>query len=849
MTLTPLMRQYYEIKNQNPEALLFFRLGDFYEMFGEDAKEGSRLLGLALTARGDQPMCGVPFHSANSYIAKLLKAGKKIAVCEQTSNITNPKTKLFERKIVRIITPGTVLEDSMLEAGNSNYLVAVETDKKGWGLACLEASTGDFWITQNAEDEEMTVLSTVMATINPSEVIGGKASLAKLKTKIILPQDLTLSPCESSSETDNIPENWPGILTEYPLALKAGLNCLKYMAGTNDNFREYFAPFYREISEFLQLDGAAVNTLELVSSQVGGRKNTLWGILDYTKTPMGSRMLKEWILRPLLNVKEINHRQDAVEALLSNESARDELALLLKDICDIERIMSRVATSSATPRDLAGLRQSLMLSDKIREWVLSYGEMLPELKEVFAIHFAKLKEISDLLASALNENPPVKLSDGGIIKPGYNTELDEIVNLKQHADKALMEICQREKERTGIPSLKVGFNTVFGYYIEVTKTHISKVPYDYIRKQTLTSAERFVTEELKELEKKILSAEEKSLRIELAIFEKIKAYLYQNLAVLKQTAKIIAKTDCLFSLACAALNGNYKKPQIMPENGALVIEKGRHPIVEQNIPSGSFVPNNLTLGGQGPQIILLTGPNMGGKSVFLKQTALITIMAQMGSFVPAEHAEIPITDKILTRIGAQDALSRGESTFMVEMRETANILACATSSTLILLDEVGRGTSTYDGISIAWAITEYLYKPHGQGPKVLFATHYFELTELEEKYSRIKNFHVTASEYKTPSGEIKLNFLFEIQPGGADKSYGVHVAQIAGLPQSCILRAKKILADLGEKQAMANTMQEDKNPDLFSSPIVQEIKMVDLNKITPLQALQIISEWKKRLEE
>lgn len=848
MTLTPLMRQYYDIKAKNPDAMLFFRLGDFYEMFGEEAKEGARLLGLALTARGDQPMCGVPYHSANSYIAKLLKAGKKIAICEQTSNIANPKTKLFERKIVKTITPGTVVDDAMLEAGSSNFLLAVETDKNGWGLACLEASTGDFWITQKEDDENMTALAALMATINPSEIIGGKESLNTLKTKMLIPQDITLSPYEQPCETDNIPENWPGSLTRYPLALKAGLKCFKYMAGTNDNFKEYFAPFYKEISDSLQLDSAAVATLELISSPFGGRKNTLWGILDYTKTPMGSRTLKEWILRPLLNKEEILQRQQALQALLENEAARDKLALLLKDVCDIERIMSRVATSSATPRDLAGLRQSLNLCDKFKDWLLDYGSLLPELRDLFAKYFKQIKDIADLLSRALNDNPPAKLSDGGIIKPGYNAELDEILNLKQNADKALMAICQREKERTGIPSLKVGFNSVFGYYIEVTKTHSSKIPYDYIRKQTLSGAERFITEELKELEKKILSAEEKSLRIELSLFEEIKSYLYQNLAVLKKTAKIIAKTDCLFSLACAALNGNYTKPKIAEANAALVIEKGRHPIVEQNIPAGSFVPNNLLLGGQGPQIILLTGPNMGGKSVFLKQTALITIMAQMGSFVPAEYAEIPLTDKILTRIGAQDALSRGESTFMVEMRETANILACATPATLILLDEVGRGTSTYDGISIAWAITEFLYKPHGGGAKVLFATHYFELTELEEKYSKIKNFHVTASEYKTPGGEIKLNFLFEIQPGGADKSYGVHVAEIAGLPHSCILRAKKILADLGEKQAMGNTMMEDRAPDLFSSPIIQEIKMVDLNKITPLQALQIISEWKKRLE-
>ena len=847
MTLTPLMQQYYDIKNKNKEAMLFFRLGDFYEMFGEDAKEGSKILGLALTSRAEQPMCGVPFHSANTYIAKLLKAGKKVAICEQVSNVTNAKTKLFERKIIRIITPGTVLEDAMLEAGTSNYLVALDAGKAGWGLACLEASTGDFWITQNDNDPDFTELSSLLASVNPSEITGEDKTLEKLKTKIIVPQSITLSPCKKCEDI-NLPEHWPGALQSYPLALKAGLICFNYMAGTNDKFQEYFAPVYREIKDYLQLDGAAVNTLELVSSQYGGKNNTLWGILDYTKTPMGSRTLKEWILRPLLDKTEIENRQKSVEALLNNEAARDELALILKEVCDIQRIMSRVATSSATPRDLAGLRHTLLLTDKLRDWLLKYGQYLPELKAVFAQNFPKLKEISDLLFRALNENPPVKLSDGGIIKSGYNAELDEAVNLKQHADEALMEICQRERQRTGIPSLKVGFNNVFGYFIEVTKTHISKVPYDYIRKSTLANAERFITQELKELEKKILSASERSLRIELSLFEDIKKYLYLNLTVLKQTAKNIAAADCLYSLAVAALNGNYTKPAIIPSDGALLIEKGRHPIVEHNIPAGSFVPNDLFLGGQGPQIILLTGPNMGGKSVYLKQTALITVMAQAGSFVPAQKAEIPLTDKILTRIGAQDALSRGESTFMVEMRETANILACATPSTLILLDEVGRGTSTYDGISIAWAITEFLYKPHGNGPKVLFATHYFELTDLAEKYQRIKNFHVSASEYTNTAGEVKLNFLFEVLEGAADKSYGVHVAEIAGLPQSCVLRAKKILADLGEKQAMTNTMKEDKVPDLFSSPIIQEIQMVDLNKITPLQAMQIIAEWKKRLE-
>lgn len=841
------MQQYNKMKSKAPGILLFFRLGDFYEMFHEDAKETSKILGLTLTSRGGVPMCGVPYHSADSYIAKLLKAGRKVAICEQTSVAADPKTKLFGRDIVRIITPGTVIEDAMLEAKTSNYLVALQVNDSGWGLACLEASTGDFWITENQNDGDLISLASLLGSINPSEILTGREDAVKIKTKIILPKEVTLS-VANASDISAAPQNWPGILRDTPLALKAGLMCLDYISATNKEFKEYFIPFYREITDFMQLDANALATLELTQSQSGGRKNTLWGILDYAHTPMGSRMLKEWILRPLLDINEITKRQNAVAALHAHEAAKDKLAYLLKEICDIERIMSRVANASATPRDLAGLRSSLLHVSKFEAWSREYSTLLPELSGFFAQNAQKLKEISQLLFDALDENPPVKISDGGIIKRGYNAELDEFIGLQTNANAALQDIAQREKERTGITTLKVGFNSVFGYYIEVSKGQISKVPYDYTRRQTLTNAERFITEELKELEKKILSAQERSLRIEALIFEEIKKYLYDNLELLKTLAKTIARADCFYSLAVAAANGNYARPQILPALEPMYIEKGRHPVVEQNIPAGSFVPNSLLLGGPNAQIMIITGPNMGGKSVYLKQTALITIMAQMGGFVPAAAAQIPITDRILTRIGAQDALSRGESTFMVEMRETANILACATPATLVLLDEVGRGTSTFDGISIAWAIAEFLHKPQGAGPKVLFATHYFELTELEDKYAKIKNFHVDAAEYKTETGEIKLNFLFEVKPGPADKSYGIHVAEIAGLPRSCTIRARKILKDLGERESTGIVNKEAKGPDLFSSPIVEEIKMTELDKITPLQAMQIIEEWKKRLQ-
>ena len=841
------MQQYKHLKNKTPGILLFFRLGDFYEMFFDDAKEASAILGLTLTARGGVPMCGVPYHSANTYISRLLKAGRKVAICEQTSNTADPKTKLFGRDIMRVITPGTVLEDAMLEAKTSNYLAAVEINNKGWGMACLEASTGDFWITENLDDADLLALAALLSTANPSEILITKESAPKLKTKIILPQDLTLSQVPPA-DLHAAPQTWPGILRDTPLSLKAGLMCLNYVSAGNKNFKEYFIPSYRVVSDFMQLDNNAAATLELTQNQYGGRKNTLWGVLDYARTPMGSRTLKDWVLRPLLDAAQINTRQNAVAALLADEEAKDKLAFMLKDICDIERIMSRVATSSATPRDLAGLRSSLLLVDRFDAWAKEYPNILPELSAFFAAKIQKLKEISKLLHDAVNENPPLKQGEGGIIKSGYNAELDELTALKTNASGALQDIAARERERTGIPTLKVGFNNIFGYYIEVSKAQAGKVPYDYTRRQTLTNAERFITEELKELEKKILSAEEKSLRIELSIFEEIKKYLYDNLDLLKTLAKILAQSDCYYSLAVAAANGNYSRPQILPAPEPMHIEKGRHPMVEQNIPSGSFVPNSILLGGQNAQIMIITGPNMGGKSVFLKQTALITIMAQMGSFVPAASAQIPLTDKILTRIGAQDALSRGESTFMVEMRETAHILAWATPSTLVLLDEVGRGTSTFDGISIAWSIAEFLHKPQGAGPKVLFATHYFELTELEEKYEKIKNFHVEATEYKTEEGEIKLNFLFEIKQGPADKSYGIHVAEVAGLPRSCIVRARKILKDLGERESTGIVKKEARGPDLFSSPIVEEIKLAELDKMTPLQAMQLIQEWKKRLE-
>lgn len=846
--MTPLMQQYYDIKKKYPHAFLFFRLGDFYEMFGEDAKEASRILGLTLTARAGEPMCGVPYHAANTYIGKLLAANRKIAICEQTTNVADPKTKLFERKIVRFITPGTVLEDTILEAKNPNFLVSLVLERNSWGAACLEFSTGEFWLTQGEKDPSLIDLSSLLASVNPSEIVLSRQDLSTLQSKLLLPESVTFS---SSPSIDGVemPDTWPSVFEKTPLALKAALSALKYAEQSDKSFKDYFVPQYREITSYMQLDASAVETLELVRSKSGQRRNTLWGILDYTLTPMGARLLKEWVLHPLLDKEEITVRQNAIASLLENEQAQNGLALILKEICDIQRIMTRVVNSSLSPREAAGLRKSLFNLLAFEHWFEKYPALMPKFKQVFLGNLTKLKEISATLFAAINETPPVKMSDGGVIRAGYNADLDKFRDLKQNSASVLEQIAERERKKTGISTLKIGFNSLFGYYIEVTKANLMKVPLNYTRKQTLVNAERFITEELKTLETEILSAEEKALRLESAIFDEIKKYLRENVDLLKEVAVNIGEIDCFYSLCQAAKNGNYTCPKIVDSNESLVIEKGRHPLVEQVIPAGSFVPNNLFIGGDGPQIILITGPNMGGKSVYLKQTALIVLMAQMGSFVPAAEAQIPITDKILTRIGAQDALSRGDSTFMVEMREAAHILASATPRTLVLLDEVGRGTSTFDGISIAWAITEYLHKSQGQGPKVLFATHYFELTELEKKYQKIKNFHVRAEEFKTADGEVKLNFLFEVKAGAADKSYGIHVAEIAGLPQSCILRARKILKDLGGRENFGIVEKEKNSTDLFSNPILEEIKMVKTDEITPLQALSLIENWKKRADE
>ncbi len=847
---TPLMKQYYEIKSRHPGIILFFRLGDFYEMFDEQAREVSAILSLTLTQRHGIPMCGIPFHAAAGYIGRLLKAGKKIGICEQVSTSADSKSKLFERKVIRVITPGTIMEDNMLDANQSNFLVGLRLQSKGWGLACVEVSTGQFWTTQNTEDEHFTALASALASVNPAEIVADEQSVKVLQNKIILPAQLPLTEIDSFSGDFSLPESWP-ILEMWKgreLALSCALQVLNYVSSTEPGVKDALIPFYRELSDSLQIDENAVNTLELVKNQEGSRQGSLWSLLDYTKTSFGSRKLKEWILHPSLSVEEILCRQDSIEGLMKNQEALAALASILQNISDVERIMTRVSAGNASPRDLGGLRQSLLHSEPLYRWLEKYGlTIAPHIKERFDLIYPATQELAKLLYESIQQEPPLRIGDGNIIRQGYNAELDELRNLRTGSGKALEELCQREREKTGISSMKAGYNSVYGYYLEVTKSHIEKVPYNYTRRQTLTNAERFITEELKELENKILNADGRILRLESALFDAIRKTAATQIHAMKEFAQTAAELDVYLSLALAAMKYQYVRPTVNNETG-LSYKAGRHPIVESLLPAGSFVPNDLNIDGLNTQLMLITGPNMGGKSVYLKQTALLVIMAQMGSFVPAQSATVGIVDKIMTRIGAHDALQRGNSTFMVEMNETAHILSSQTSRSLILLDEVGRGTSTFDGISIAWAIVEYLYKPRG-GAKVLFATHYFELVDLENKYPSIKNYHVEAKEYKDALGQSKLAFLYQILPGAADQSYGIHVAEIAGLPAAVTIRARKVLKDLEAKKATRISAKEkDPVQDLFSAPIVQEIKMTDPNKLTPMGALQLIAEWKKRVE-
>ena len=846
------MQQYQTLKNTCPHAILFFRLGDFYEMFSEDAALASSLLGLTLTARNGVPMCGIPYHSASGYISKLLALGRKVAICEQTAPSADlKKTKLFKREVVRMITPGTIVEDELLHTRSSNYLVAIKLDIVGWGLAYMDASTGEFFATQNLNDPDLSCLLAMVSRLAPSEIIAGPHTIAGLKKRNISFPGAEITEYEDAHA--EIPA-WgrESVWQNHNLAAGMAAAASAYVRLNQPGLKEAFSPSFFEPSNRLQLDESAIKTLELVSSQYDDDSKTLWGCLDLTKTSMGSRLLKRWLLEPLAEPHAINTRQNFTAFLAENREARESLAEMLSQIPDIERLLGRVLARSAVPRDIAAVRKALGQLPRLKLLLssTSFFECVPELVGRLENISPALTALREKLEAALSDNPPARISDGGVIREGFSSGLDELRATRRNSQKLLSEIELRERDKTQIPSLKVSYNSVFGYYIEVTKTHLPKVPHYYTRKQTLVNAERFITEELKILEGKILGAEERTQKLEGLLFSELKETTAGALKELRLFAVSAAELDVFFSLSEAAVKYDFARP-VITSGSELIIEEGRHPVVEKYLSAGEFVPNDLNMSGTDPQIIILTGPNMSGKSVYLRQTAVIVILAQIGSFVPAKAATIGIVDRIMTRIGAQDRLARGESTFMVEMRETASILNLATPKSLILLDEVGRGTSTFDGISIAWAVVERLYRPEG-GPKVLFATHYFELTELAEKFAGIKNFNIAVKEWTNASGKTAVVFLHKISSGPADKSYGIHVAQLAGLPDAAIQRAREILHVLETKgNIQAGSAEDNAAPMLpiFSNhPVLDEIKMCDPKNMTPMQALQAVEDWKKRLD-
>ncbi len=850
---TPLMQQYQALKRSYPHALLFFRLGDFYEMFHDDARTASSVLGLTLTARQGVPMCGVPHHSASNYISRLLAAGHKVAICEQTGPADGEakKAKLFKREVIRLITPGTVVEDELLRPRAANYLVALHLDIVGWGLASFDASTGDFHATQNLNDPDLYQLLSFISKTAPAEIIADSKTVKEIQRR-----GLDFSPAVLTEyvRTDGADPAWASqtVWQNHKLAMKTALKVTSYVRETQPGLKEVFAPAYYEPSNRLQLDESAIKTLELVDSPDGDDKKTLWGVLDLCKTSMGSRLMRRWVLEPLCDIREIQSRQNFTAFLAGSREGREQLGEILSQVPDIERLLGRVINLSASPRDLAAVRRALAQLPRLKLLLSGAGffECAPELASRLDAVSHALNSLRGALEKALAENPPARLSDGGVILEGYSPELDELRAVRRDSQKLLNDIELREKEKTQIPTLKVGYNSVFGYYIEVSKAQSHKVPHYFVRKQTLVNAERYITEELKTLENKILGAEERMGKLESHLFGELRERVKASIGEIKAYASGAAELDVFYALAESAVRCEFVKPRIT-SGDLLKLEECRHPAVERFLPTGTFVPNDLEIGGEDSRVIILTGPNMSGKSVYLRQAAVAVIMAQMGSFVPARAAEIGIVDRIMTRIGAQDRMARGESTFMVEMRETSNIMRLATPKSLILLDEVGRGTSTFDGISIAWAVVEHLYKPEG-GPKVLFATHYFELTELPEKFAGIKNFNIAVKEWTNAAGKTEVVFLHKIAAGPADKSYGIHVAQLAGLPDAAIQRAREILNTLETKgEIKVESGDENQTPllPIFSGhPVLDEIKMCDTDNMTPIQALSAIGDWKKRLK-
>ena len=855
MGLSPMMQRYFELKEHYKDCLVFYRLGDFYEMFFDDAKTASRELQLTLTGRDcglseRAPMCGVPHHSVNTYINKLLAKNYKVAICEQLSD---PKLSkgLVERDVVRVVTPGTIIEDDMLSGSTNNFIAAVCILNSSCGVAWADVSTGEFFLTNLACEASLNNVSDRLLKINPNEIIVNEEFLS---SSTVIPRHVVkqLRPfsCEGEIFTaEKINENLfarfkssEKFNKKYPAAIKSAAALWEYLVQTQKNSLTHFkAPEYIEPKEYLFLDSTCVRNLEVFKSlgDHGTRGSLMW-LLDKTRTPMGTRKLYSSLERPLRNKDEINFRLDGVQELSENYALLQDLDEALGDICDIERVCSHIAYGNVTPKETVSIRRALNKLPKVKELLKdSKSDILNQCSG----GIDTLEDVYTLLYEAIDDKAPEKLMDGGIVRDGYSKDLDKFRSAVKNGQKWITELETREKEDTGIKTLKIKYNRVFGYTIEVTNSFKEKVPLNYIRRRTLSGSECYVTEELKQIEEMIVGGEEKALKLELEIFDKVRQTLLESLPRIRRSAESIAMVDMLYSLALVASESNFVRPEIN-EEGILEIIGGRHPVVEKMLTDVSFVANDTYLNPTDTRFMIITGPNMAGKSTYMRQTAIIALLAHVGSFVPAQKANVCLCDRLFTRVGASDDLSAGQSTFMVEMNEVASILSTATKNSLVILDEIGRGTSTFDGLSIAWSVTEYIAK--NIGAKTLFATHYHELSELEGTLEGVKNYCITAKEY----GDDVI-FLRKIVRGSADKSFGIAVANLAGVPNKVILRAKEILktleqADIVSGQGVQNSVQASMFVSDNNQEIINQLKDVDINTLTPIQAINILCELREK---
>ncbi|MEJ2057341.1 MAG: DNA mismatch repair protein MutS [Desulfofustis sp.] len=879
--MTPMLRQYLEIKEQYPNEILFYRMGDFYEMFFEDAEIASKLLGITLTSRNNKadrvriPMCSVPYHAAQTYLAKLIKGGKRVAICEQTEDPAQAKG-IVRREVTRVVTPGVTTDDQILDENENRYVCALcrslSEASAVWGIGFLDLSTGEF-MTGEVIDRAPVPEQLIdhLTRMMPAEVLIDETlqpELGPLLESIavhlpeicITPRDGDLFHLEDAR--DELLEHFKvvnldgfGLRSMSQAVIAAGV-LLDYARETQKSdiaHIEKLIPINTD--EVLLIDDSSRRNLELIRTIIGNKRDgSLLSVLDKTKTPMGSRLLQNFLLQPLQDIEAINERLDSVAFFFGNPSIREQFREFLEAIYDLERLNSKMVLGQGNGRDVVALRQSLATLPDIHgllETCTAAG-----LKKI-SDDFDTLADLTDLLSQSIGDDPPVTLRDGNLIKEGYNRELDELIHLLRDGKELILGLENSERERTSIPKLKIGYNKVFGYYIEVSNAHLEKVPEHYIRKQTLVNAERFITPELKEFESRVLTAQERRLELEYQLFVEIRNTVAQNSSRILQTAQFLARIDVFSCLAEIARQYHYTRPEL-GNDGRIEISEGRHPVIERSLASAKFVPNDMFLDQNGNQVLVITGPNMAGKSTILRQTALIVLLAQMGSFVPAEKAHISVVDRIFTRVGAMDDLRRGQSTFMVEMTETANILNNATPRSLVILDEIGRGTSTYDGLSIAWAVAESLVNKDDLGVKTLFATHYHELTELARSHERVQNYSVAVKEWNDT-----IIFLYKLMKGGTSRSYGIQVAALAGVPQDVVDRAEEILKSIDQgdfDRCFLSTRTKtgsarQRHPSqlqLFTpprEPLAEAIAQADLDSMTPRQALEKLYELKESISK